>query len=276
MSSLFNLPTSKISPILRQRLIESFTKKSLRAARRWMVLSRLNLRAARNGGTRRPTPMSLIGFNVHASDGAGAFTAVDYDSAVPYVGATIAQNAGANFFSAVTLQCQRGVDGYTVFSCASEWSDYEKRAVRRLCAHRRNRRGTWPHGRRACRAVIRHQIGWGRLGSFIFSAPVQATAWLFETMRAYPGARITLQFTVSPDYGSRVLTGILDAHAHTIQPHTAAAPTANSDFRVQLTSITYMAAMMSPLNSPVIPSIRDPSNVRGSFVRPSTAEWVDC
>ena len=45
----------------------------------------------------------LIGFNVHASDGAGAFTAVDYDSAVPYVGATIAQNAGANFFSAVTL-----------------------------------------------------------------------------------------------------------------------------------------------------------------------------
>ena len=27
----------------------------------------------------------LIGFNVHASDGAGAFTAVDYDSAVPAI-----------------------------------------------------------------------------------------------------------------------------------------------------------------------------------------------
>ena len=73
-------------------------------------------------------------------------------------------------------------------------------------------------------------------------------------MRAFPGARITLTFTVAPDYGSRVLTGVLDAHAHTIQSQTAAGPTANTDFRVQLTSIKYMAAMMSPLNSPVIPS----------------------
>ena len=46
----------------------------------------------------------LIGINVHASDGTGAFAAVDYDSADPYVGATITQNAGANFFSAVALQ----------------------------------------------------------------------------------------------------------------------------------------------------------------------------
>ena len=75
-----------------------------------------------------------------------------------------------------------------------------------------------------------------------------------RTMKAFPGARITMTFIVSPDYGSRVLTGIADADVHTIQPHTAVAPTANSDFRVQLKSIKYMAAMMPPLNSPVIPS----------------------
>ena len=49
------------------------------------------------------------------------------------------------------------------------------------------------------------------------------------------------------------MTGVLDAHTHTIQSQTVAAPTANSDFRVQLTSIKYMASMMPPLNSPVIP-----------------------
>jgi hypothetical protein len=75
-----------------------------------------------------------------------------------------------------------------------------------------------------------------------------------RTMRAFPGARITMTFTVSPDYGSRVLTGVLDDHEHTIQASTVAAPTAATDYRVQLTSLRYMAAMMSPLNSPSIPS----------------------
>ena len=76
---------------------------------------------------------------------------------------------------------------------------------------------------------------------------------LLRALKAFPGARFTLTFTVAPDYGSRVLTGIQDAHAHTIQGPTVAAPTAATDYRIKLTSMRYMAAMMTPLNAPSIP-----------------------
>lgn len=196
----------------------------------------------------------LIGFNVHASDGAGAFTAVDYDSAVPYVGATIAQNAGANFFSAVTLS----VNGVLMGTLSSPAQVSGLITKSELSADYVRTVGTGEGlgltgAERAEQLFAIKSAGDVSDRSF-FQLQYKPPLGFLRSMRAIPGARITLQFTVSPDYGSRVLTGILDAHAHTIQPHTAAAPTANSDFRVQLTSITYMAAMMSPLNSPVIPS----------------------
>ena len=196
----------------------------------------------------------LIGFNVHASDGAGAFTAVDYDGAVPYVGATIAQNAGANFFSAVTLS----VNGVLMGTLSSPAQVSGLITKSELSADYVRTVGTGEGlgltgAERAEQLFAIKSAGDVSDRSF-FQLQYKPPLGFLRCMRAIPGARITLQFTVSPDYGSRVLTGILDAHAHTIQPHTAAAPTANSDFRVQLTSITYMAAMMSPLNSPVIPS----------------------
>ena len=75
-----------------------------------------------------------------------------------------------------------------------------------------------------------------------------------KTMRAYPGARITLTFNVAPEYGSRVLTSISPTEAFTVQGKDVATPTAVSDYRVQLTSINYYAAMMTPLNNPTIPA----------------------
>ena len=75
-----------------------------------------------------------------------------------------------------------------------------------------------------------------------------------KTMRAYPGARITLTMNVAPEYGSRVLTCIDPEQALTIQGKDVAAPAATTDYRVQLTSINYYAAMMTPLNNPTIPS----------------------
>ena len=104
MSSLFNLPTSENIPdpsSATDRIVhEEVTPRSssldgavtiefASSPQRWYSPSGSYV---------------LIGFNVHASDGTGAFAAVDYDSADPYVGATITQNAGANFFSAVALQ----------------------------------------------------------------------------------------------------------------------------------------------------------------------------
>ena len=75
-----------------------------------------------------------------------------------------------------------------------------------------------------------------------------------KTVRAYPGARITLTMNVAPEYGSRVLTSIqMNAH-FTIQGKDVATPTASTDYRVQLTSINYYAAMMTPLNNPTIPA----------------------
>ena len=75
-----------------------------------------------------------------------------------------------------------------------------------------------------------------------------------RTMKAFPGARITLTFNVAPEYGSRVLTDITDTKTLTVQGKDVAAPTAATDHKVKLTSMKYYAAMMTPLNNPSIPS----------------------
>ena len=75
-----------------------------------------------------------------------------------------------------------------------------------------------------------------------------------RTLKAYPGARITLTFNVAPEYGSRVLTDIGNTGTLTVLGKDVAAPTAVTDHKVKLTSMTYYAAMMTPLNNPSIPS----------------------
>ena len=73
-------------------------------------------------------------------------------------------------------------------------------------------------------------------------------------MKAFPGAHITLTLNVAPEYGSRVLTSIVDTETFTIQGKNVAAPTAATDRKVRMTSMKYFAAMMTPLNNPSIPS----------------------
>ena len=75
-----------------------------------------------------------------------------------------------------------------------------------------------------------------------------------RTMKAFPGARITLVFNIAPEYGSRVLTDIDDTGTLTVLGKDVAAPTAATDHKVKLTSMKYYAAMMTPLNNPSIPS----------------------
>ena len=75
-----------------------------------------------------------------------------------------------------------------------------------------------------------------------------------RTMKAFPGARITLTFNIAPEYGSRVLTDIDDTGTLTVLGKDVAAPTAATDHKVKLTSMKYYAAMMTPLNNPSIPS----------------------
>ena len=75
-----------------------------------------------------------------------------------------------------------------------------------------------------------------------------------RTMKAFPGARITLNFNIAPEYGSRVLTDIDNTRTLTVLGKDAVAPTAPTDNKVKLTSIKYYAAMMTPLNNPSIPS----------------------
>ena len=50
-----------------------------------------------------------------------------------------------------------------------------------------------------------------------------------KTMRAYPGARITLTFNIAPEYGSRVLTSIDPTATLTVQGKDVATPTATKD-----------------------------------------------
>ena len=75
-----------------------------------------------------------------------------------------------------------------------------------------------------------------------------------RTMKSFPGARITLVFNVAPEYGSRVLTDIENSGTLTVLGKDVAAPTAQTDHKVKLTSMKYYAAMMTPLNNPSIPS----------------------
>ena len=260
MSSLFNLPTSDSIPdpsSATDRIVhEEVTPRSssldgavtiefTSSPQRWYSPS---------------DSYVLIGFNVHASSGAGteadpfAFAAVDHDGADPYVGATIAQNAAANFFSAVTLQVN-GVLMGTLSSPAQisgliTKTELSADYVRTVGSSE----GLGLTGTERAEQLFGIKSTADVADRSFFQIVYKPPLGFLRTMRAYPGARITLQFTVAPDYGSRVLTGVLDAHSHTIQSQTAVVPTAATDYRVQLTSIKYMAAMMSPLNSPVIPS----------------------
>ena len=54
-----------------------------------------------------------------------------------------------------------------------------------------------------------------------------------RTMKAFPGARITLTFNVAPEYGSRVLTDIDNTGTLTVQGKDVAAPTAATDHKVK-------------------------------------------
>ena len=76
--------------------------------------------------------------------------------------------------------------------------------------------------------------------------------WL-KTMKAFPGARITMAFNVDPAYQTRIITAT-GTNVIKVRDVTLAAPIANRDVRVKLNSLKYYAAMMTPLSNPPIPS----------------------
>jgi hypothetical protein len=168
-------------------------------------------------------------------------------------GAVFAKGAGAAFFSTVSLQVNGILMGTIsnpaqiggVLSLTDNTNDYAETVgssellQTNATARARNTFGVTDSNdaaRSAFEIIYRPPIGFLR------------------TMKAFPGARITLTFNVAPEYGSRVLTSIDPGEVLTIQGKDVAAPTAATDHKVQLTSIKYYAATMTPLNNPSIPS----------------------
>jgi hypothetical protein len=197
----------------------------------------------------------IIGFDAHVSNAdVDDWVAIDYDGATPYVGATLAQTAGSCFFSSVTLAVN-GVLCGTLNNPAQVPGLITKTELSRDYANTAGTSealGTTGAGRAT--QVFGIKTAGDTADRTAFELVYKPPIGFLRTLKAFPGARITLTFTVAPDYGSRVLTGITDAHDHTIQGPTVATPTADTDYRIKLTSMRYMAAMMTPLNSPSIPS----------------------
>ena len=65
-----------------------------------------------------------------------------------------------------------------------------------------------------------------------FEIVYRAPLGFLRSMKAFPGARITLTFNVAPEYGPRVLTSIDPDEVLTIQGKDVAAPTAATDHKV--------------------------------------------
>ena len=196
----------------------------------------------------------LIGFNLHKSNNAAdAWEAIDYDGATPYVGASLALNAGSCVFSQMTLSINGVLMGTLANPAQVSGLVSRTELSKEYCETVGSVEGLNPtaSGRASDFFAIKTTADLADRTAFeiVYKPPLG----FLRTMKAYPGVRVTLTCTVSPDYPSRMLTGIAAGHAHTIVASNLAAPVANTDYRLALTSVKYFAGMMSPLNNPVIP-----------------------
>ena len=168
-------------------------------------------------------------------------------------GAVFARNAGAAFFSTVSLQVNGVLMGTLsspaqisgVISTTELTRDYiQTTGAAEQLPYETTERSYNSFG-------IAKADGSNRSAfSIVYKPPIG----FLRTMKAFPGARITLTFNVAPEYGSRVLAPVKTSDTLTVQGKDVSTPTADTDFRVQLTSFKYYAAMMTPLNNPTIPS----------------------
>ena len=161
------------------------------------------------------------------------------------------RNAGAAFFSSITLSVNGVLMGTLsnpaqlggVITTTELTKDYcETVGSAELLQ-------TGMESRRDC-YEIKYADGTGRGRFDIMYRP--PFGWL-KTMKAYPGARITMTFNVDPSYSTRVITAVSGEFAH-VRNSTVAAPITNRDARVEFNGIKMYAAMMTPLSNPPIPS----------------------
>ena len=203
----------------------------------------------------------VIGCNVHAAQytaaDAAAGTAAFYSwDALAYnesSGVAFARNAGAAFFSTVSLQVNGVLMGtisnpaqiggvLTMTESTREYLETVGSNEFTQIDKAKRAKSAWgiPNADNTARTAF----------EIIYRPPMG----FLRTMKAFPGARITLTFNVAPEYGSRVITSIDPSVAYTAVSKDLTTPTAMTDVRVQLTSLKYYAAMMTPLNNPTIPS----------------------
>ena len=149
-------------------------------------------------------------------------------------GAVFAKDAGAAFFSTVSLQVNGVLMGTIsnpaqiggVLSFTEITNDYaETVGSGELLQTNATQRARNTFGVTGSSGAQRSAF------EIIYRSPLG----FLRTMKAFPGARITQTFNVTPEYGSRVLTRIVDTETLTIQGKDVAAPTAATDHKVQLT-----------------------------------------
>ena len=153
-------------------------------------------------------------------------------------GAVFAKGAGAAFFSTVSLQVNGVLMGTIsnpaqiggVLSLTEITNDYDitvgsSELLQTDASERAENTFGMTDSNDARRSAFEIEI--------VYRAPLG----FLRTMKAFPGARITLTLNIAPEYGSRVLTSIDPDEVLTIQGKDVAARAAATDHKVQLTSM---------------------------------------
>ena len=163
-------------------------------------------------------------------------------SAVP------AFNAGANFFSQLTLQANNVLVG-TISNPAQQAAVHARTEVSKDYASTTGSvemLGTTTE-RKANTVSIQTAAGVDRK---TFSVVLRPNFGMLRGGKSWPVLRWALTCNIHPSYTSRILTS-LGAGTHPIT--TGVAPASADDFRTQITGVRYYAAHASPVESVPIP-----------------------
>ena len=157
----------------------------------------------------------LISFNLEKSNaGANAWESITHR--LGYGGATLAMNAGAAVFSQITLTVNGTLVGQMSNPAQVSGLLARTELSRDYCETVGSVEALAPSAAQRATDFLSIQTLANAANRTAFQVVYKPPFGFLRTMKAYPGARITLTCTVSPDFPNRMLTGIVAGQNHTI------------------------------------------------------------
>ena len=190
----------------------------------------------------------VVDFEFQKSNGAGdAWENITGDA--NYASAVPAFNAGANFFSQLTLQANNVLVG-TISNPAQQAAVHARTEVSKDYASTTGSVEMLGSATERKTNTLSIQTAEG-VNRKTFSVVLRPNFGFLRGGKSWPGLRWALTCNIHPSYTSRILTSLGAATEHPIT--TGAAPATVHDFRTQITGVRYYAAHASPVESVPIP-----------------------